>query len=158
MGFIGTSTMSISIGTRSRFVVVLSILWATAVNSLIVLPDGRRIHVIKNNPMLDNVGDFIVGRVEELANAAIEEKGAFSMTIGSGTTVKPLSALAERVDFSKVHIFFGNERTEGDAAGKCYNSGKEVFESRRIYIECQNFQQKKQQKHMKRKLEICPLG
>eukprot|EP00547_Thalassionema_nitzschioides_P005982 CAMPEP_0194205740 /NCGR_PEP_ID=MMETSP0156-20130528/4958_1 /TAXON_ID=33649 /ORGANISM="Thalassionema nitzschioides, Strain L26-B" /LENGTH=274 /DNA_ID=CAMNT_0038932099 /DNA_START=83 /DNA_END=907 /DNA_ORIENTATION=- len=119
--------MGISID--SRFIVVLSLVWVTVVNSLIVLPDGRRVHIIKNNPLLDNVGDFIISRVEELANAAIEEKGAFSMTIGSGTTVKPLAALAGRVDFTKVHIFFGNERTEGDAAGKCYRSGSEVFES-----------------------------
>ena len=101
---------------------------ATVAHGLVVLPDGRRVHIIKNNILLDNVGDFIVERVEEMANKAIAEKGAFSMSIGSGTTVKPLSALAGgRVDFSKVHLFFGNERTEGEAAGKCFNSGQEVF-------------------------------
>mmetsp|Transcript_5486 Transcript_5486/g.12521 ORF Transcript_5486/g.12521 Transcript_5486/m.12521 type:complete len:272 (-) Transcript_5486:441-1256(-) len=104
-------------------------LLATVANALVVLPDGRRAHIIKNDILLDAVGDFIVDRVEQLANEAISSKGAFSMSIGSGTTVKPLALLAGRgtVDFSKVHIFFGNERTEGEAAGKCFNSGADVF-------------------------------
>ena len=94
-----------------------------------VLPDGRRVYIIKNDVLSDAVGDLIVDRVEELASSAIEEKGAFSMSLGSGTTVKPLVALVDRanLDLSKVHIFFGNERTEGDAAGKCAKSGAEVF-------------------------------
>lgn len=103
---------------------------ATVAQALVVLPDGRHVHIIKNNVVLDSVGDFIVQRVEQLANDAIAEKGYFSMSIGSGTTVKPLALLAGgSVDFSKVHIFFGNERTEGDAAGKCAKSGADVFEA-----------------------------
>ena len=35
------------------------------------------------------------------------------MTIGSGTTVAPLVGLAGQIDFSRFHLFFGNERTEG---------------------------------------------
>ena len=85
---------------------------ATVAQALVVLPDGRHVHIIKNNVVLDSVGDFIVQRVEQLANDAIAEKGYFSMSIGSGTTVKPLALLAGgSVDFSKVHIFFGNEQT-----------------------------------------------
>lgn len=105
------------------------LLLATVTNALVVLPDGRNAHIIKNNILLNAVGDFIVDRVEQLANEAISSKGAFSMSIGSGTTVSPLAILADRgtVDLSKVHIFFGNERTEGDAAGKCFNSGSDVF-------------------------------
>mmetsp|Transcript_13153 Transcript_13153/g.23843 ORF Transcript_13153/g.23843 Transcript_13153/m.23843 type:complete len:288 (-) Transcript_13153:259-1122(-) len=116
-----------SIAIRGRLLLLL--IWATVAHTLVVLPDGRRVHIINNNVLLDNVGDFILTRVEELANNAIAEKGAFSMSIGSGTTVKPLSALAGRLDFSKVHLFFGNERTEGEAAGKCFGSGQEVFAS-----------------------------
>lgn len=112
---------------------LLFLIWATVAHALVVLPDGRRVHIIKNsNALLDNVGNFIVERVEELANTAIAEKGFFSISIGSGTTVKPLAALADRIDFSKVHLFFGNERTEGEAAGKCFLSGAEVFASLRI--------------------------
>mmetsp|Transcript_14354 Transcript_14354/g.23704 ORF Transcript_14354/g.23704 Transcript_14354/m.23704 type:complete len:288 (+) Transcript_14354:11-874(+) len=104
-------------------------------NALVVLPDGRRVHIIKNDILLDAVGDFIVERVEHLAKEAIASKGAFSMSIGSGTTVKPLERLLSvgsqdsgvGIDFSKVHVFFGNERTEGEAAGKCFNSGADVF-------------------------------
>lgn len=101
---------------------------AAVAQALVILPDGRRVHVIKNDILLDAVGDFIVQRVEELAIDAIATKGAFSMSVGSGTTVKPLELLADRdVDFSRVHLFFGNERTEGDAAGKCAKSGADVF-------------------------------
>ena len=103
---------------------------ATVVKALVVLPDGRHVHVIKNDILLDAVGDFIVDRVEQLAKDAIATKGSFSMSIGSGTTVKPLALLADRseLDLSKLHIFFGNERTEGEAKGKCFNSGASVFE------------------------------
>ena len=103
-----------------------------------ILPDGRRVHVIKNDILLDAVGDFIVDRVESLAAKAIAEKGAFSMSIGSGTTVAPLAQLSERrstVDISKVHLFFGNERTEGASAGKCAKSGAEVFQAMGIPTE-----------------------
>ena len=100
---------------------LLLIIFSSVGGALIVLPDKRKVHIIKNDILLDAVGDFIVDRVEELAIDAISKKDSFSISIGSGTTVKPLVALADRnVDLSKVHIFFGNERTEGDAAGKCF--------------------------------------
>ena len=102
----------------------------TVTNAFVVLPDGRKVRVIKNDVLVDAIGNYIVERVEQLANEAIASKGAFSMTIGSGTTVQPLKLLADRaIDFSKVHIFFGNERTEGATAGKCFNSGSEVFDT-----------------------------
>jgi len=91
---------------------------AAALASLVALPDGRRAHILKDDAALS---DKLLSRVGELANAAIGVKGSFAMSIGSGTTVKPLLQLAEiGVDCSKVHVFFGNERTEGDAAGKCF--------------------------------------
>lgn len=93
------------------------------VHGLVVLPDGRRMHILKDD---DAVAHFIETRVHELAMAAISTKGAFSMSIGSGTTVTPLLGLKGKLDFSKVHLFFGNERTEGDAAGKCIDGASEL--------------------------------
>lgn len=97
---------------------------ALTTHALVVLPDGRRAHVLKNE---DAVSAFIQTRVAELAKASIEERGAFSMSIGSGTTVKPLVALADEIDWSKVFLFFGNERTEGDSAGKCLDGAAELI-------------------------------
>jgi len=89
----------------------------------VVLPDGRRFHVVKSD---EQAAAFIRTRVSDLANAAIAKKGAFSMSIGSGTTVAPLVDLTGAVDWTKVHVFFGNERTEGDAAGKCFSGAAEL--------------------------------
>lgn len=111
-----------------RTLPLIATLTLTNVRALIVLPDGRQVHIIKNDILLDAVGDFIVNRVESLATSAIATKGTFSMSIGSGTTVAPLSQLADRdIDMTKVHILFGNERTEGEQAGKCAKSGSDVF-------------------------------
>lgn len=120
----------------------------SAANALVVLPDGRRVHILQNDILVDAVGDFIVECVEHLAKEAIASKGAFSMTIGSGSTVKSLQFLAGRgVDFSKVHVFFGNERTEGEAAGKCFNGGAKVFAApTRMYIAFRSFYQRRPQK------------
>ena len=92
----------------------------------LVLQDGRVAHVLKDDAA---VARFIQSRVVELANAAIESKGAFSMSIGSGTTVAPLVELAGEVDFARVHLFFGNERTEGEAAGKCSDGAAQFVEA-----------------------------
>lgn len=84
--------------------------------------------------MLENysfVAAHICSRVRELAASAIKEKGAFSMSIGSGTTVAPLQSLkgSDDIDFSRFHVFFGNDRTEGDTAGKCYKGAKQFVEA-----------------------------
>ena len=85
----------------------------------VALADGRTYRVFDEG---EAVGAHIRSRVADIAQAAILERGAFSMSIGSGTTVSPLNFLKEtasELDFSKVHVFFGNERTTGDTAFKC---------------------------------------
>lgn len=93
-----------------------------------LLPDGRRYRVFDSE---EEVGPYIRARVAELATAAIAAKGAFSLSIGSGTTVEPLEGLkeADGVDFSRVHVFFGNERTSGDDAGKCYRGALDFIQA-----------------------------
>ena len=84
------------------------------------VPDGRTFRVFESDSALS---DYLVHRVEELASQAIESRGAFCLSIGSGTTAKPLARLAERktaMDFGRWHVFFGNERTEDDTAFKCF--------------------------------------
>mmetsp|Transcript_4823 Transcript_4823/g.15924 ORF Transcript_4823/g.15924 Transcript_4823/m.15924 type:complete len:233 (+) Transcript_4823:94-792(+) len=88
------------------------------------LPDGRVGHVLRSESA---VSDLIRDRVAELARVAIAEKGCFSLSIGSGTTVEPLASLAGALDWSCVHLFFGNERTEGEAAGKCWAGAEELI-------------------------------
>jgi hypothetical protein len=53
--------------------------------------DGRTFRVFATEP---GVSEYVVARVEELMVAAIEAKGAVSLSIGSGTTVTPLTRLA----------------------------------------------------------------
>jgi hypothetical protein len=62
-------------------------------------PSGRSTRTLQTQ-----VGEYIAWRVADLAKRCIEDKGAFSMSIGSGTTVKPLSSMASTpgIDFSKV--------------------------------------------------------
>lgn len=82
------------------------------------LEDGRTYRVFLSDA---EVADHIKAAVVEAAQESIAERGAFAMSIGSGTTVAPLPDLASSdVDWKQVHLFFGNERTVGDSAYKCY--------------------------------------
>ena len=63
------------------------------------LPDGRVGHVLRSESA---VSDLIRDRVAEergCTRTAIAEKGCFSLSIGSGTTVKPLASLAGALDW-----------------------------------------------------------
>ena len=78
--------------------------------------DGRRFVVCASEA---EVAQAVADRVASLSRAAVADKGAFSMSIGSGSTVAPLKD-ATGVDWAKAHVWFGNERTSGDAAMKCF--------------------------------------
>ena len=77
--------------------------------------DGRRFVVCASEV---EVAQAVADRVASLSRAAVADKGAFSMSIGSGSTVAPLKDAG--VDWAKAHVWFGNERTSGDAAMKCF--------------------------------------
>jgi len=90
------------------------------------IKDGRQVLIVKEE---SQVSDCVVALVESAARSAIKSKGAFSLSVGSGTTVSPLTRLAasKHIDWTKVHVFFGNERVAGDTAGKCASGAMEVF-------------------------------
>jgi len=62
--------------------------------------------------LISGSADFIA----ELAAKAISERGRFTLALSGGNTPKPIYArlatagYADRLDWSKVHIFFGDER------------------------------------------------
>lgn len=55
--------------------------------------------------------DDICDEVVAQASACISEKGTFSLCIPGGSVVKALASLsADALDYSKVHVFFANEK------------------------------------------------
>lgn len=69
----------------------------------------------------DGVANAVAAATEKIAKECIQSKGAFSISIGSGTTVEALMALKGRpgIDWNKVQVYFGNERVMGPTAGEC---------------------------------------
>ena len=66
--------------------------------------------------------------VFENAKACIEDRGAFSLAIPGGSVAKALKGLCELedegLDWSKMHVFFVNERPEEQ---KCYNLARTTW-------------------------------
>jgi 6-phosphogluconolactonase len=95
-----------------------------------ILPDGRAYRIFSSD---EDLSAYIRDRVETIAAAAIDARGGFSISIGSGTTVAPLIELAasssSKLDFTKMHVFFGNERVEGSTAFKCFDGAQNFVQS-----------------------------
>lgn len=87
----------------------------------VLLRDGRWFRVFADESALS---DYLVERVGKLAAAAIERKGACSISIGSGSTVKPLPRLAAfpGVDFRRVRSRLLSERPPHAAARRLVHS------------------------------------
>ncbi len=92
--------------------------------NLVVYPD--------RHSFIDGTADFIV----DLVAQAIAERGRFTIALSGGGTPRPIYArlatagYRDRIDWSKVRIFFGDERcvSPDDAlAGSNYRMAREVL-------------------------------
>jgi 6-phosphogluconolactonase len=76
-------------------------------------------------------------RIVELARAAIDERGAFSIALSGGSTPRRIYELLagdefrEQVEWESIHVFFGDERTvPADSAESNYRMANEALLSR----------------------------
>ncbi len=89
------------------------------------------LHVFADHPaFVDGSADFIAGA----AASAIAARGRFTMALSGGGTPKPIYArlasadFQARIDWSKVHIFFGDERcVPPDDTRSNYRMAREVL-------------------------------
>ena len=80
----------------------------------------------------------LVMEVQENAKACIDERGAFVMAVPGGSVAKALAGLKDvtDVDWSKVHLFFVNERTpEGKCFARHRRLGRRSRHPRRVCID-----------------------
>ena len=91
-------------------------------SNLIVYPDSQS--------FVDGAAEFIAG----LAAQAITERGRFTIALSGGGTPRPIYArlasagYRERIDWSRVHIFFGDERcVPPDDARSNYRMAREAL-------------------------------
>ena len=90
-----------------------------------------QLHVSQDNPaFVDGAANFIV----DAAMQAIAARGRFAIALSGGGTPKPIYArlatadFQARVDWSKVHIFFGDERcVPPDDAKSNYRMTREAW-------------------------------
>lgn len=92
----------------------------SAAKDSFAIPDGRRVCVLAEEK---DIAGAVVECVETIGAAAIAEKGAFSLAIPGGSVVKALKGVKPTsMDFTKVHVFFCNERI---GEYKCYKTAME---------------------------------
>jgi len=81
------------------------------------LSDGRKVKVCDSSKA---IASEVCAQVAAAGKAAIAAKGAFSLGIPGGSIVEALAALPkDAFDFSKLHVFFCNERI---GEFKCYKN------------------------------------
>lgn len=86
------------------------------------LADGRSLCVFEDDAAFSKK---LVEEVTAAANAAIKEKGSFSLCIPAGSVVSALSSLSPTaVDWSKVNVFFTGERL---GQNKSYTAALDAF-------------------------------
>ncbi len=67
-------------------------------------------------PNIDQLSISVAGWMVELINATLQKQDRFTLVLSGGSTPKKLNALLaseayrNKIDWSKVHIFFGDER------------------------------------------------
>jgi len=86
-----------------------------AANERFALEDGRKVCVFSDDKAISAA---VAEAVAKIGASCIADKGAFSIAIPGGSVVKALSKLEPTaMDFTKVHVFFCNERI---GEYKCY--------------------------------------
>mmetsp|Transcript_14458 Transcript_14458/g.45155 ORF Transcript_14458/g.45155 Transcript_14458/m.45155 type:complete len:277 (-) Transcript_14458:139-969(-) len=115
----GSPLSASRLASRSSAVVRMTLL------KEMTLSDQRVVKVFDSEA---GIGEAIVAEVVASATAAIASKGSFSLAIPGGSVVTALKAMpADACDFSKVHVFFCNERI---GEWKCYKGALDAFATR----------------------------
>eukprot|EP00284_Hemiselmis_tepida_P016454 CAMPEP_0174916992 /NCGR_PEP_ID=MMETSP1355-20121228/2195_1 /TAXON_ID=464990 /ORGANISM="Hemiselmis tepida, Strain CCMP443" /LENGTH=290 /DNA_ID=CAMNT_0016162053 /DNA_START=50 /DNA_END=922 /DNA_ORIENTATION=- len=85
-------------------------------------PDGREAYVLADS---DAISAAVAESVAAIGAECIAAQGSFTICVPGGSIVKALSKLSpDAMDFSKVHVFFANERI---GEYKCYKTAVESF-------------------------------
>ncbi|KAJ1460171.1 glucosamine-6-phosphate isomerases/6-phosphogluconolactonase-domain-containing protein [Pelagophyceae sp. CCMP2097] len=104
---------------QQRFVAAPTRL-AAVVDSYAISREIKSVFVHDGDYSLD-----VCDEVVKVGQMAIASKGSFSLAVPGGSIVKALSKLkTDALDFSKVHVFFCNERIDDN---KCYQGALDAF-------------------------------
>uniref|UniRef100_A0A7S1ED86 Glucosamine/galactosamine-6-phosphate isomerase domain-containing protein n=1 Tax=Hemiselmis andersenii TaxID=464988 RepID=A0A7S1ED86_HEMAN len=94
----------------------------SATKSKQTIHDGREVYVLADS---DAISAAVAESVAAIGKECIASQGTFTMCVPGGSIVKALSKLPpDSMDFSKVHVFFANERI---GEYKCYKGAMDSF-------------------------------
>jgi 6-phosphogluconolactonase len=89
---------------------------------------------LRSFPNMDSLADGAAEHLITLAASAIAEHGRFSIALSGGSTPKTLyerlatPPYAQRIDWSKTHVFWGDERcVPPDHVDSCYRMAREAL-------------------------------